>query len=65
MGFDEAEAQCLVSPPYVAAAIIMFIEAYIGDRWRLRGPIIVFNSAIGTNLILVPLNLDAKNHQVS
>jgi len=47
MGFDEAKAQCLVSPPYVAAAFVMFIEAYIGDRWHLRGPIVVLNSAFG------------------
>ncbi|KAE8454444.1 hypothetical protein EG329_000066 [Mollisiaceae sp. DMI_Dod_QoI] len=47
MGFDIAEAQCLVAPPYVAAAIIMFIQAYYGDKWHLRGPIIVFNAAMG------------------
>jgi len=47
MGFDIAKAQCLVAPPYVAAAIVMVIEAYYGDKWHIRGPIVVFNCAIG------------------
>lgn len=45
--FSVAEAQCLVAPPYVAAAVVMVIEAYLGDKWRLRGPIILFNCAMG------------------
>lgn len=47
MGFDAARAQCLVAPPYVAAAIAMVIQAYYGDKWHLRGPIIVGNCCIG------------------
>ncbi|KAF8854313.1 phthalate transporter [Acephala macrosclerotiorum] len=47
MGFDIAKAQCLVAPPYCAAAIVMFIQAYYGDKWHLRGPIVVFNAAMG------------------
>lgn len=47
MGFDIAKAQCLVAPPYVAAAIVMFVQAYYGDKWHLRGPIIIFNAAMG------------------
>lgn len=47
MGFDTAEAQCLVAPPYVAAAIVMFTQSYYSDKWRLRGPIIVGNCALG------------------
>jgi len=47
MGFDVARAQCLVAPPYVAAAIAMVIQAYYGDKWHLRGPIIVGNCCIG------------------
>jgi len=48
MHFSVAKAQCLVAPPYCAAAIVMVIQAYYGDKWHLRGPIIVFNAAIGT-----------------
>jgi len=47
MGFDIAKAQCLTAPPYVAAAIVMFYQAWLSDKWHLRGPIIVFNAAMG------------------
>ncbi|TAQ84640.1 hypothetical protein B7494_g7037 [Chlorociboria aeruginascens] len=47
MGFSIAEAQCLVAPPYAAAAVVMYIQAYFGDKWRLRGPIIAGNAALG------------------
>lgn len=43
MGFSIGAAQCLVAPPYVFAGIIMFSTAYLGDKHRLRGPIIIFN----------------------
>ncbi|KIW18924.1 hypothetical protein PV08_03213 [Exophiala spinifera] len=47
MGFSVAAAQCLVAPPYVAAAIIMFVESYYSDKWRLRGPVVVGNALMG------------------
>ncbi|KAJ9142830.1 MFS general substrate transporter [Coniochaeta hoffmannii] len=47
LGFDVARAQCLVAPPYVAAAVVMVIQGYYGDKWHIRGPIIVFNCCIG------------------
>jgi MFS family permease len=53
MGFSLAAAQCLVAPPYVAAAIVMFAQAYYADKWRLRGPTVVFNAILG--LIGLPL----------
>lgn len=52
--FDVARAQCLVAPPYVAAAVVMVIQGYLGDKWRLRGPIIVFNCCLGIFLLLLP-----------
>ncbi len=54
MGFFVAKGQCLVAPPYCAAAIVMVIEAYYGDKWHLRGPIVVFNAFIGKDFIPVP-----------
>ncbi|KAK4938331.1 hypothetical protein LTR10_021215 [Elasticomyces elasticus] len=36
----------LIFPPYVLAAIWMFITAYIGDRYMTRGPIILFNAVM-------------------
>ena len=50
MGFDVASAQCLVAPPYVAAALAMFIQAYYADKWHVRGPIIVGNALIGKQI---------------
>lgn len=47
MGFSVAAAQCLVAPPYVAAAIVMCIQAYYADKWHLRGPTVVGNALLG------------------
>ncbi|TVY41700.1 putative transporter [Lachnellula subtilissima] len=47
MGFSIAKSQCLVAPPYICAAIIMYIQAHYGDKWHLRGPIIIGNAALG------------------
>ena len=43
MGFDVGQSQCLVAPPYAFAGFIMFGTGYVGDRYKVRGPIIVFN----------------------
>ncbi|KAI9372451.1 major facilitator superfamily domain-containing protein [Aspergillus egyptiacus] len=47
MGFDVAKAQCLVAPPYVAAGIVMFLQGMLADKWRIRGPIVAANAALG------------------
>ena len=47
MGFSVVKAQCLVAPPYVAAAIVMFIQGVVADKWRIRGPIVAINAAMG------------------
>ncbi|EXJ92104.1 hypothetical protein A1O3_00654 [Capronia epimyces CBS 606.96] len=46
MGFDVAASQCLVAPPYVLAAIVMYLFAYLGDKWHLRSPFILVNGAL-------------------
>ncbi|TQV92950.1 hypothetical protein V2A60_003731 [Cordyceps javanica] len=43
MGFTVGQAQCLVAPPYAFAGIVMYISAALGDRFRVRGPLIIFN----------------------
>ncbi|OWT42660.1 phthalate transporter [Pochonia chlamydosporia 170] len=43
MGFSVGAAQCLIAPPYAFAAIIMLSTAWAGDKYRLRGPVIIFN----------------------
>ena len=53
MGFSVAQAQCLTAPPYVAAAIVMFIQSYYADKWRVRGPVIFGNALLGIESIMV------------
>jgi MFS family permease len=62
MGFDIARAQCLVAPPYVAAAIVMYVQAVYADKFHLRGPVVVLNSVLG--LIGLPLLGFATNNGV-
>lgn len=44
MGFSENEAILLSAPPYYYAAIPVLLSSWFGDRYRLRGPVITFNS---------------------
>lgn len=46
MGFSIGASQCLVAPPYAAAALLMYATAWIGDKWRIRGPLLIFNACI-------------------
>ncbi|KAJ4152789.1 hypothetical protein LMH87_009309 [Akanthomyces muscarius] len=43
IGFDIGTAQCLVAPPYAFAGIMMLATGWFGDKFHLRGPIIIFN----------------------
>lgn len=46
MGFSAAAAQCLIAPPYVLAAFVMFGVAVLGDRFHIRGPFIALNALV-------------------
>ncbi|KAF4548224.1 High-affinity nicotinic acid transporter-like protein 2 [Elsinoe fawcettii] len=46
MGFNTRDAQCLIAPPYVLAAIVMYGAAVLGDKYHLRSPIVMFNGAL-------------------
>jgi hypothetical protein len=46
MGFTVGQSQCLVAPPYAAAAIWMFATGWFGDRFRVRGPLVALNATI-------------------
>ena len=43
MGFSSDQAILLSQPPYYYAAIPALISSRIGDKYRIRGPIITFN----------------------
>ena len=53
MGYGVAASQCLVAPPYVLAGLLMWATSWAGDKYRLRGPILVLNSVI--TLIGLPI----------
>ncbi|KAF4973997.1 hypothetical protein FZEAL_9065 [Fusarium zealandicum] len=48
MGFSLAASQCLIAPPYFVAALWMYGTAWISDKYRIRGPIMIVNTIIGT-----------------
>jgi len=60
MGFNVAASQCLIAPPYVLAAILMYVVAIFGDRWHLRSPFILLNGC----LLLIGLPLMGYLHNV-
>lgn len=53
MGFNIAESQCLVAPPFAFAGIMMMFTGWLGDKYHVRGPIILFNMV--TCLVGLPI----------
>lgn len=45
MGFSEDQSILLSAPPYYYTVIPVIISSAIGDKYGVRGPIIIFNSA--------------------
>lgn len=63
MGFSVAAAQCLIAPPYVLAAIVMFAFAVAGDKYHIRSPFILFNGCLallGLGLMGYTTNVGAR-----
>lgn len=63
MGFSTGASQCLIAPPYVLGALIMFACAWYGDKYHIRGPLIIFNAAygiIGLGLLGFATNVGAR-----
>ncbi|KAH6889799.1 major facilitator superfamily domain-containing protein [Thelonectria olida] len=46
MGYSSTQAQLLSAPPYVLAAIMTYVSGWLGDRYKLRGPIIAVHQAL-------------------
>ena len=46
MGFSIGAAQCLVAPPYAFAGILMLLCGWLGDKYRIRGLIVIANALI-------------------
>lgn len=44
MGFSSNKAILLSAPPYYYAVIPVLLSSFTGDKFRIRGPIIIFNA---------------------
>jgi MFS family permease len=53
MGFSIGASQCLVAPPYFCAGLLMYATGWAGDKYHIRGPLIILNSIIC--LVGIPL----------
>jgi MFS family permease len=41
--YSPSMTQVMGAPPYVFAGVIMFLTGWLGDKYKIRGPIIIFN----------------------
>jgi hypothetical protein len=41
--YNPKDTQIMGAPPYVFAGFVMGIEGWLGDRFKYRGPFIIFN----------------------
>ncbi|KKK13961.1 hypothetical protein ARAM_000201 [Aspergillus rambellii] len=62
MGFGVGASQCLIAPPYVLAGILMGSTSWAGDKYRMRAPVLVFNSLV--TLVGLPVMGFAQNPAV-
>lgn len=62
MGFGVGESQCLVAPPYAFAGIQMMATAWLSDKYKLRGPFIIFNAIVA--IVGLPLMGFAESNAV-
>ncbi|KAJ5604961.1 hypothetical protein N7510_010115 [Penicillium lagena] len=59
MGFSIGASLCLYAPPYAASAIVTYGTAWFADKYRLRGPVLIFNALLC--LIGLPLMAFTEN----
>lgn len=48
MNFNIALSQILSAPQYVFAAMVIIGMAWVGDKYRIRGPLLLVNCAFGS-----------------
>jgi hypothetical protein len=63
MGHSVSMSQILSFPPYVVAAVWMFGTAWVADRYRVRGLIIILNccvAVVGVCMMAWAKNEDAR-----
>jgi hypothetical protein len=59
LGFSVAKALCLTTPPYFCSAIVMFGAAWFSDKYKTRGPVLIFLTSV--SLIGLPIMGWVKN----
>lgn len=60
MGFSVGQSQCLSSPPWAFAGIVMITTSWIADKYRTRAPVMLFNTCL--SFIGLPLMGFAKGN---
>lgn len=66
MGFSIGASLCLYAPPYAASAIVAYGTAWFADKYRLRGPVLIFNSLlclIGLPLMVIQCSFLENNEK--
>ncbi|KAL0937141.1 uncharacterized protein CTRU02_206872 [Colletotrichum truncatum] len=53
MGFNTTQSQLLTGPPYVLAAIVALISGWLGDKYKIRGPIIAVHQPVTAIGVLI------------
>jgi MFS family permease len=51
--FDKKMTQIMGAPPYVLAGVVMVAGGWLGDKKRIRGPIIIFNMSLAIAGVLL------------
>ncbi|KAL3456990.1 major facilitator superfamily domain-containing protein [Aspergillus heterothallicus] len=46
MGFSTTESQLLSCPPYIFAALMTLVSGWLGDRYKIRGPVVAVHQLI-------------------
>ena len=46
MGFSRQQSLLLTAPPFVCAALLTFLSSLVSDKFKLRGPILVFHQTM-------------------
>lgn len=62
MGYSIASSQCLVAPPYAMAGILMAATSWVGDRYRTKAPILIFNALVTITGLAVMVSLIPPPH---
>jgi MFS family permease len=57
--FSMAQSQCLGAPPYAASGFLMYGAAWFSDKYKTRGPVLVFLCLV--SLVGLPIMGFAKN----